>query len=202
MKKTFFIYFSILFVVAAVVLGTFAYQESGKVGAQTLSTSAPKYCGGRTATTSPNYLTTGAGTTTVQVSTDRFESATVLLRYFASSTANGLNIPSLHIRRQASNNVGEGDDWYDYDAEYTLTALTNTIGSSTPNMVASSTPTASVIEWRPAGGGATSTVALNLKLLPARFTRFIFSQGSTTDMNTAYRDGGNVYCEITGQASF
>ena len=143
-------------------------------------------------TASPEFLQNGIGTTTFTFASENFSSLVVNLQVFASST--NQHSP-LSFKLQSSD---ENTDFFDYDP--TILAgnfFLNRKGTTTIETASSTVP----YTYQPIVNGATTTKSLNVNLIPARYTRIIFSIASSTNNSTAYRDGMNLWVNIIGQNS-
>ncbi len=145
------------------------------------------------ATTSPAYISTGkaTATSTLTFQSEEFDTLNCNLQLFASTTNNGLQTPKLQINRYASD---DANDFFSYvDAPQTI--ISN--ASSTITFEVATTSTAVIIA---PPQGATTTLALNLKLIPARFTRLEFIVATTTQ-STTFTNGMNVWANCVGQSN-
>lgn len=172
--------------------GTLFYnQKTDKVEAQ-IGVQTTLY-NSSSGTTTPNYLNTGQGTTTTSaLATSGFGSLTIFINSFSSTTANSVNNPSINIERQASfNNV----DWFTYD-QMSVPSTPQMYNDTAVMALASTTIP---LRWTPSTLGATTTKAVPVDIIPAPWTRFIFSIPTTTNMTTGFKDGINLHVTITGQ---
>lgn len=139
-------------------------------------------------TTTPNALRTGTGTTTMTFNTSDFFSLTVFMQTMATTTAPPYS-STLEIQPYASDN---GIDFFVYDQtrlrtnEYLIATTSIPLASTTVPFT-----------YRPANTAATTTKVFNLNLIPARFTRLVFTLvGSTTPLTV--RDSINLYVNVAG----
>ncbi len=149
-------------------------------------------------TTSPNFLQNGLGTTTLTFESEKFSALTLYLQVLASST----NATSpLNIQLQASD---DNIQFFDYDPTILNSnsfaqglAMANVKGTTTIPVASTTIP----YVYQPATRGATTTKALNVNILPARYTRVIFSISTTTPNSAAtpYFDGINLWANAVGQ---
>ncbi len=146
-------------------------------------------------TSTPVFLQTGLGTTTMTFSSGDVSAATLNLQVFASSSSNGVAQTNLLIERQACDTSvsNTGLDCFTYDD--TFFDYTRTYPASTTIALASSTV---LLSYKPIIQGATTTKAIQLNILPARFTRLIFSLASSSPSAT-YKDGLNLYADVVTQ---
>lgn len=139
------------------------------------------------ATTSPTYLNNGLSTTTLSFPSDALDSLTIMVMVNASST--NTNSP-LNIQIQGSDN---NIDWFDED----MTAKSAT-GYLAPTSTVALASTTVAFTYQPSIRTSTTTKMFDAAILPARFTRVIFSVSSTTPGNTS--DGMAIWANIVGKS--
>ena len=145
------------------------------------------------ATNTPVFLQTGIGTTSLTFASEEFSTLTAYVQVFASTTGTSGNTPTLFIERFASdNNV----DFFAYLDDYGLDEL-DMFGSTTISVASSTIP----VKWTPGVQGATSTAAINMRLIPAKYTRLSFYTATGTPMLTTFRDGMNLFVNAVGQSN-
>ena len=141
----------------------------------------------------PNFFQNGTGTTTLTFVSDNFTSLTMYLQVFASTT----NVISpLNIRLQASD---DNTNFFDYDPTILEgSSFRNALGTTTIALAS----TTVAYSYQPSTRGATSTKVVNVNLLPARYTRVIFTVASSTPTVGGapfYRDGMSLWANMVGQ---
>lgn len=143
-------------------------------------------------TTTPNVLKNGVGTTTLTFPTETFSSVNVQLLVKAYATTTGTSKSYINIQPQASDN---GTDFYDYDL--TVANPATVYSATTTINLASSTLN---YTYLPATKGATTTKQFSINLLPSRYTRLVFSVGSTTGVSIldSFDLWANVIGNVTG----
>ena len=146
------------------------------------------------ATSTPIFMQDGKATTTLTFASDNFSALKIDLQVFASST----NIRSpLNISLKASD---DNIDFFDYDP--TVIEGSQFINSQATSSIALASTT-KLFFWQPAFRGVTSTKSVILPFIPAKYTRIIFTMSTTTSTATdsTYRDGMNLWANVTGQNS-
>ena len=188
------------FAIAIMVFGLFTYRTQlvGAIGA-VLRSGADVPDGSlkmRTSesTTTPEFLQNGKGTTTLVFASENFSSLTMYVQTFASST----NVRSpLQIRLQGSDN---NIDFFDYDPTIIDPVFFRNTNATTSIALAS---TSIPYSFQPYNRQGTTTKVVNMNLLPARYTKVIFTIASTTEntATTPYFDGMNLWVNMIGQNS-
>lgn len=143
-------------------------------------------------TTTPNFLENGTGTTTLTFASDNFKSLTLYLQVMASST---------NTRTPLKINVQASDDniqFFDYDPTILEPTYFQNTNATTSIALASTTIAYS---YQPYNRQSTTTKVVDMRLLPAKYTRLVFTVSSTTP-NTAtpvFREGMNLWANVVGQ---
>lgn len=175
------------------VIGVFYHGEIAKALGIILRSGADVSTGSlkmstNIATSSPQFLQNGLGTTTLVIASDNLSSLTLYMYAVASST--NINSP-MNIRLQASD---DNIDFFDYDlSPLNPASFINVKATSTIDLAS----TTQVYFFQPSR--STTTKAYDLKLLPARYTKVIFYLATSTDMNTAYKDGTKFWANLVGK---
>ena len=144
-------------------------------------------------TSTPNFLNYGLGTTTLSFSSADLASVTVFMNVFASSTA---------VRESMRMEVFASDDGIDY-FPYDWTVINPTAyyaASTTLNLASTTLP----FNYVPSVTNSTTSKVWSLPLIPARFTRLVFSIASgTPGVGSGGRANGSMdlWVNVSGQSS-
>lgn len=143
-------------------------------------------------TTTPNFLENGTGTTTLTFASDNFKSLTLYMQVMASST---------NVRTPLTINLQASDDniqFFDYDPTILEPTYFQNTKATTSIAFASTTIN---YTYQPYNRQSTTTKVVDMRLLPAKYTRIVFTVSSTTP-NTAdpvFREGMNLWANVVGQ---
>ena len=180
------------FLISLVVLIGVSKDNIVKAATQLLRSGAttPSYQTSN-ATTSPNYLSYGFGTTTLTFSSSDLSSITIMENVFASTSAVKA---SLNMEVQGSD---DNIDWFTQDPT-TLNPITITTGasyvaSSTIQLASSTLP----YIYFPSVRNSTTTKMFRVPLVPARYTKLIFYVASTT-WGRGTSDAMDLWVNVTG----
>jgi len=134
------------------------------------------------------FMKNGTATTTLTFPSETFSSVTVFVRASFPTT----NINSyLSIEAQASD---DGIDFFNYDNTRQNQSINPTVASTSVTLASTTMP----FLYRPTLKGSTTTKAFNIELIPARYTRLIYTLVSTSTV-VALPDSATIWSNVAGQ---
>lgn len=136
----------------------------------------------------PNYLSTGTGTTTLDFPSADLQSLTVYVQVNATSSSGAFN-SVLTLTPYASD-----DDVNFFPYDNTVQA-TGALSATTSTALASTTIP---ITWLPSSIGATTTKAIKLQFVPAKYTKLVYTLVASTTPFTQ-QQSISLWSNVSGQ---